>query len=632
MPDKHSTIFEFENFRLDARQPSLWLGGELVSVAPKALEILVLLIKKNGEIVSREELLEKVWEDTFVEEANITYTVSLLRKALGEKKLIQTVPKRGYRFTAEIRKPEEVQEEEANAIPSKKGESIKSFPIAAAKKKRSLILAFVSVLSLIFFTGFGFYFWQSGDSQNISATKRNIKTLAVLPFRNLTDGEDNALALGLTDSLISRLGSLRHFTIRPLSAVENFAKSQKDALEFGEELNCDAVLVGTFQTAENRLRVNVKLLDVRDGTQIWTTEFTGNEDDIFLVQSNLARQVASSLLEKLTESDEKLLGKKHTEDPEAYRAYLRGRTIFLSRKKEAFQETLDEYQKAISLDPTFALAYAGVADLFSRLGNSLNGADSDDAYKKAESFAKKALELDGDLTDAHASLGLIKRLHDWDWETAEKEYKRAIELDPNNTNALVWYAQLLSILGKHDAALAAVNRAIEIDPITPSTTSVLFPILESRGDLDEGLQKAEQAYLFDKESIVARRAYATFLYHRGKYAEVIELVEETLPRTKQSTYAWLSLLAASYQKMGQTEKAEEHLRKLEEAATENSKHLYSLAVNYAELGRNDEAINALEKCYELREERLAWINVEPRLNNLKYDARFQGLLKRMNLV
>ena len=635
MSNKHKHLYEFENFRLDAETPCLWRDDELVSIPPKALDVLVLLVEKQGGIVSREELLEKVWHETFVEEANINYTISLLRKSLGDKKLVQTVPKRGYRFTAEIKKPEEnfddeILESEEGSI--EKDNENKSFPIVESKKKRRFILAFVAVVSLIFLTGFGYYFWSVIPAQNISAAERNIKTLAVLPFRNLNKNEEeNAVSLGLTDSLISRLGSLKRWTIRPFSAVERFGKSKKDSLEFGRELNCDAILVGTFQMIENRLRVSVRLLDVRDGRQIWTANFDESEADIFVLQSNLATQVAGSMLEKLTDSDERILGKEYTENAEAYRAYLRGRTIFDRRIENGFQQILDEYQKAVSLDPTFALAYTGLADLFSRRGNALNGAESQDAYKKAKIYAQKALEMDGDLAEAHSSLARIRRIADWDWEGAEKEFKRAIELDPNNTTALAWYAQMLSSLGRHDEALSTIKRAVEIDPVTPSVTGILFPVLEGRGDFDEGLRLAEEAYLFDKENNNSRRSYATFLYHKGEYEKVIEVVEGFAENQKNTKHVWLSLLAASYQKIGSTEKANEYLKKIEEESKENSKFLYSLAVNYAELNRFDEAIAALEKCYELREERLIWMNTEPRFGDLKLDARFQDLVKTMNL-
>ncbi len=623
MSDKIKHLYEFEGFRLDAETPCLWRDGKFVAIAPKALQILVLLVEKRGEIVSREELLEKVWHETFVEEANITYTISLLRKSFGDKKFVQTVSKRGYRFTAEVSRIEETYQTEI-----KENETV---TLPTPKDNRRFVVTSAAIFCLILLTGLAYYAWQNTNAQNFPVSERNIKTLAVLPFKNLNKDEESALSLGFTDSLISRIGSLKRFTIRPLSAVEKFAKSKKDSLEFGKELKCDAVLVGTFQTVGNRLRVNVRLLDVRDGTQIWTANFDETEADLFLLQSKLATQVAGSLLEKLTDSDQRLLGKDYTENAEAYRAYLRGRTIFERRIEGGFQQILDEYNKAVSLDPTFALAYTGLADLFMRRGNGLSGAESQDAYKKAKSYAQKALELDGDLAEAHNSLGRIKRTADWDWQGAEKDFKRAIELDPNNAMALAWYAQMLSSLSRHDEALANIKRAIEIDPISPSVTGILFPVIEGRGDFDEGLRLSKEAYLFDKENNNSRRSYATFLYHKGEFGKVIELVEESAAKNKITDHVRLSLLTGSYHQIGQPGKTFEFLNKIKEKAQTDTKYLYSLAVVYAELNRFDESLAALEKCFALREERLIWLNTEPRFGDLKNDSRFREIVRKMRL-
>lgn len=636
MSNKIKHLYAFEDFRLDTETSSLWQDGELVSVSPKALDVLVLLVERSGEIVSREELLEKVWHETFVEEANINYTISLLRKSLGENNFIQTVPKRGYRFVAEVTKIEEKSSEEVSEkkeILVRKDNEPETFPTQSASKKGRWVLAVVTVFSIIFLTSFAFYSWNKNDAQSISVTNRNIKTLAVLPFKNLTDDEDdNSIALGLTDSLISRLGSLKRFTMRPLSAVEKFAKSQKDALEFGKELKCDAVLVGTFQTVENRLRVNARLLDVRDGSQILTLSFNETESDIFALQNNLATQIAASLLEKLTDSDEKLLGKEYTENAEAYRAYLRGRMLFERPKGDSFERILDEYQKAISLDPTFALAYSALADLFVRRGNLLSGAEGQDAYKKARIYAQKALQLDSDLAQANTSMARVKRIADWDWDGAEVYLKRAIELNPNDANAHLLYGHIFIFRGDYDSAVKMLDRAVEIDPITPVSITLLFRVFEANGDFDEGLRRSQAYFEFDKEIAIARVAYARFLFHQREYEKVIEIVEESLEKPNSFDNLWFTLLSASYRHLGQIEKADEYLRKIEEDAAKNTRAFYFLAIVYAELGRSEEAIRTLEKCFDLQEELVVWMNTEPSFSSLKNDSRFQNLLNKLNLI
>ena len=309
-----------------------------------------------------------------------------------------------------------------------------------------------------------------------------------------------------------------------------------------------------------------------------------------------------------------------------------GGTIFSRRIENGFQQSLDAYQHALALDPAFALAYSGLGDLFTRQGNGATGVRAVENYKKATAYIKRALELDADLSEAHASLGRLKRSNEWDWDGAEKEFKKAIELDPNNATAIAWYAQMLSFLGRADEAIEMVDRAIDADPVTPMVEDVKFAILESAGRFDDGLKLAEQRNSFDKQNQTARRALATFLFHTGQNERAIAVAEEMAASDRGRQFVWSSLLASLYSRTGDPAKAGEHLQKLEEMSKENSKADYSLAINYAELGRIDDAFAALEKCFELREERLVWINVEPRLTSVRDDPRFDQLVTRMQLA
>ncbi|MGE3467943.1 MAG: winged helix-turn-helix domain-containing tetratricopeptide repeat protein, partial [Pyrinomonadaceae bacterium] len=508
MFDERLKTVSFGEFRFDQTERTLTRNGENVGLPPKAIDILALLIERQGQVVSREDLLSTVWKDTFVEEGNINYTISLLRKALGDKDLIQTVPRRGYKFVA----------------PSSQDETPREFAASMGSKKfkrlaaGALLLAVLGVASSVHFRD---------TSSIVSPSSKSIATLAVLPLENLSeDDADNALILGLTDSLITRLAGLRRFSVRPYSAVEQFAKAKKDVQEIGTELKCDAIITGTFQKTEGRMRVALRLLNVRDGSQLWTQTFDEPGGDIFALQDQLALRVAGSLLESVTSYDEEILGKRHTENRQAYLAYLRGRTIFSRRIANGFQQSLDAYHQALALDPAFALAYSGLGDLFTRQANGASGAQAVENYKKATSFIKRALELDADLSEAHAALGQLKRNSEWDWNGAERSYKKAIELDPNNARAIAWYAQMLAFLGRSDEALEMVDRAIEIDPVTPMVEDVKFSILESAGRFEEGLKLAEQRHNYDKQNQTARRALPTFLFHTGQYERALAVTEE----------------------------------------------------------------------------------------------------------
>ncbi|HEX3184959.1 MAG TPA: winged helix-turn-helix domain-containing protein [Pyrinomonadaceae bacterium] len=599
---------------------------------PKALDVLLVLVRRRDIIVSREELLETVWRDTFVEEGNINYTVSLLRKVLdkGDKgRFIQTVPKRGYRFVADVLEVSSNGHAE-NAVPRVEA----AVPVEQPKPKIRWRSIGIVLLGVFFATGF--VIWRAVDQRRkpstIAITNRNIRTVAVLPLKTSAESDGNkSLSLGLTDSLISRLGSLNRFSVRPLSSVRGYADVEQDPLKFGETLKVDAILEGTLQQTDNRLLVNVRLWDLRDGAQLWQGSFDSTEADFFKLQDAVATGVTRGLVSELLDKDRELLTKRYTDNPEAFRAYVRGRTILDAKNPDNFEKAIDEFQKAVALDPTFALAYAGLADASTRRGFTTSGASAQEFYTTSKALAQKALSLDPETPEAHAALGTVKRIYDWDWAGAEGDFKRAIELNPNYARAHLGYALLLSSLGRGDEALVEIKRAMEIDPLSQDVKSGYLTILEGRGEYAEALAQAQENVKFNKEYRRGMRGVATFLFHLGEYPRVIEISEKELTARNSQEFVWLSLLVTSHHRSGQTGKRDQRLKQLEELAQTDTKALYALAENYAELGSINEALATLEKCIEMREERMMWLKVEPRFAELKGNARFKEILRRMNL-
>ena len=620
-------FYEFEEFRLDAETPGLWRDGKPVQIFPKALEILVLLVGKHGAIVSREELLETVWHNTFVEESNITYTVSLLRKTLDEhdkKHFIQTIPKHGYRFAADVREVTET------------GEAIPIIPIASIsinQPKAQIRWHFMAIilLGVLLLTSFAAW-WNFSDQKGLSSVpvgERNIRTVAILPLKTLTEGEQSkALSLGLTDSLISRLGSLNRFAVRPFNSVKDYAESDKDPLKFGETLKVDAVLEGILQRTENRLRVNLRLWDVRDGAQLWQDSFDSAEADFFNLQDTISTKVTNSLVSQLIEKDREILTKRDTDNRAAFDAYWRGRFFIEKRNTE---KVIAEFQQAINLDPNYALAYTGLADAYIWQASFTSNADAE-FYGKAKTATDKALELDPNLADAHSSLGRIKYLHDWDWAGAEKSFRRAIELNPNSVNAHQFYSRLLTTLGRYDEGLAEIYKAQELDPRSADLNVPLSGILEKQGRFDESIKVLQSTLEMDKDSKFARRGIGNDYLLKGDYAKVIELGNELFPNQAETDFAWTSMLTTAYHQIGQIAKATAMRKHLKKLAENDPKPLYFLALSDSELGRTDEAVAALQKCFELREERMIWNKDEPRFDNLKNDARFREILRKMNLA
>ena len=496
MSNLFNKLYEFEEFRLDAENPSLWREGELVAVSPKALETLILLVEKRGEIVSRENLMETVWKETFVEEGNINYTVSLLRKALGDKKFIQTVPRRGYRFAAEVK---EVCEKPENIIPvNQSAENVAPTP----------------------------------SEPKISFARKQNKNRTVL------------LAAASASVLLLLL-----FAFSRQTPSESKPKSNRQAKE-------------------------ESMLAYKRGMMI--------------------------------------LGDKDVE------------------KRE--QKAIDEFQQAVTLDPTSAIAHTGLAEGLASKAVAATNTQSLETYAKAKIAVEKAFSLDANLFEAYLARGWIRRNGDWDWAGAEADLQRAIEINPNSASAHFRYSQLLANTGRHREALAEIEKAAALDPLSEIILSGHFPLLEAARDFDRALQMAQEYVQSNSENPFARRALATFQYHTGDYRNVIENGEIMFQKSGgKRNFAWLSLLAASYSKAGEPEKADEMLRELELQSRTDKRALYSLAMNYAELGHSEEAISALEKCFETREQRMLWIAVEPRFSNLENDPRFQELVRKMRL-
>ncbi len=616
MPEKDGLIYEFGDFRLDPESPSLWRAGKLVSSPPKAVETLVQLVSAGGEIVSRETLLETVWKDTFVEEGNINYTISLLRKTLGDKGVIQTVPRRGYRFTDEVRKV---------SSHSSGGDSIAvPFRRRSTRWKEAAIL----IVSILLLTSLTIWLW---NSPSVTDAEQSIRSLAVLPLTELNGTqESDPFSLGVTDLLIARLGSLDRFSVRPIDTVISFGESEDDPVAFAAGLKSDAVFTGTFRRGNGRVQVNARLLDVRSGAQIWSAQFDEAETDIFILQEKLARTIALSIAADLSEKDQRLLAKRNTESTEAYKAYVRGRAIFDQKDPAKPAKAALEFQRAIAIDPTYSLAYSGLADALSRQGNQATGPEAQEFYSKARSYARRAMDLDPDSPEAHVASARIKRLADWDWAGAEQDFRKAIALNPNHADAHLFYGQMLGFLGRFEESSVEIERAISINPISVPAIGSRLALLESKGDNDAALRLANEYRNSAPENPNALRALGTFSLHKGDYDTVIEIGHDVLAKNGGPKWAWYSLMAAAYQRSNDDQRAAEMLALLDVAARSDTKALYSLAMNYAEFGRRDEAIGALEKCFAMHEERMVWINVEPRFATLRDDTRFQELVRRMN--
>ena len=639
-------LYEFGPFRLDPEKPCLWRDGEPISLTPKAVETLIVLVQQSGKLVERERLMNAIWPNTFVEDGNLNFNVSVLRKALGTdaagEQYIQTIPRRGYRFNADVR---EVAEEvpvlmvekhtrarvviEERVFPTDPEPALEkaALPPGLSPRKYQGIYAAGAVALLV---AIGAVTWvlltrEVTRSQPGGVAAQPIQSIAVLPLKPLSNEDsDGTLSLGLTDTLVTRLGSLRSIVVRPVSNPG----AAPDAIEIGRKLKVDAVLEATLQRTSSRLRINARLVRVGDGALLWSASFDEDETDLFKLQDALSLQVTQSLGARLNPKETELLTRRDTQHRGAFHVYWRGR-LFLEKRKP--EKAIAEFQQAINLDPNYALAYAGLADAYIWQASFTSDADTE-LYVKAKSSTDKALELDPNLADAHSSLARIKYQYDWDWAGAEKSFRRAIELNPNSVNAHQFYARLLATMGRYEEGLAEIHKARELDPRSADLGVPLYGILEKQGAYDEALKVLQSTLEMDNDSQFARRGTGKLYLLKNDYAKVIELGNELFPHPKEPDFAWASMLATAYHKTGQINMAAEMRNRLKKMAEKDPKSLYFLALHYSELGRTDEAIAALQKCLELREDRMIWTKDEPRFSAIKDDPRFQEILQKLNLA
>lgn len=644
MNDTSTHIYEFGPFRVDALRRRLLRQGNQVRLPAKAFEILLVLLEAKGRLVKKDELMQRVWPDTVVEENNLTVNISALRRSLsespGEHRYVVTVPGRGYQFVAEVRqlrgeRSRESEQElsnqvaEISAVAQSNGAASQTSSFSRAegiggkmnRHKQRVLLLLAPVLAIAIVVSYFAY------SRHLAGgSKPRTTSIAVLPFANET-GDANAeyLSDGISESLTNSLSQLPGIKVAARSSVFKYRGKDSDLQEVAKALGVEAILTGKVTQRGENLAISVELVDASDKTQIWGEQYDRKMSDLLEIQREIAREIVEKLKLKVP-SEANQPAKHYTDSNEAYQFYLKGRFYWDKRTAEALQKSIEYFNKAIDKDPHFALAYAGLADSYVVPANRLPPRE---AMPKAKAAAIRALELDETLAEAHVSLGRVFASYDWDWTSAEKEYKRAIELNPRYATAHQWYGGYLSVVGHSNEAIAERKRALELEPLSLIINFELGLSYYYARDYDRAIEQFQKTLELDQYFPAAHNFLPAAYEQKGMYKEAIDEFKQSIPLTRRGES--MAGLGHVYAVSGRRGDAGILLGELKQTFGREYLPASNIALIYAGLNEKDQAFDWLNKAYEQRAFQLQWINLDPRWDNLRSDPRFQEILRRMGL-
>jgi DNA-binding winged helix-turn-helix (wHTH) protein/TolB-like protein/tetratricopeptide (TPR) repeat protein len=633
-------FYQFGPFRIDVEKRILLRDGEGVTLAPKAFDTLLVLVEHHGQVLEKDELMRMLWPDSIVEEANLPQNVSFLRKALGEspneRRYIVTIPGRGYRFAADV---EEVDDEGRNQVVER---YTKSTIVISEQEPSSVeasgqlpaplvsyirykqVLAGAIVLALILFA---LLLWPGlSGKPDEQPPGTPIKSLAVLPFRQLSAESDEYLGLGIADSLITRLSNLREIKVRPTSSILKYVNESRPPAEIGRELGVEAVLDGTVRREGENVRVTIQLLRVEDGSALWAEKFDDRLTSIFSIEDSISGRVAESLAPRLTGTEREALARRYTKNTEAYHLYMKGRYFWNKRTPEATYKAMEYFRQATEKDANYALAYVGLAECF--LAVPVTDAAPRETFPKAREAASRAIEIDNRLAEAYGAMGLINFWYDWDWKEAETNFKRAIEYNPHSAFSRFFYAHLLSNMGRHEEAIPEVRRAIDLDPLSLVMNSVCAQLLYHARQYDQAIEQAREVLEIEPNFWIARTLIGRIYAQKGMYGEAIVELQKGLEVSGGSTESYTQL-GYAYAVSGNRAQAEKVIDKLERLSKDRYVPLNNIARIYVGLGEKDRALDLLEKAIEGRETGLVYLKVVPQWDSIREEPRFKDLMRRI---
>lgn len=581
-------MYSFADFLLDTNSRKLFHKNEVINISARAYEILLLLIKNQGEVVTKETLLQEIWADSYVEESNLAVHISALRRNLGEKrgerKFIETVSGRGYCFV----------------------KSVKIVKKTSSKLIRSFEL----------------------DSTNDSSEL----TLAVLPF-NFQNNEDEYLADGITESLIGNLSKLPNLIVTAFSAVKKYRETKLDLQEIGFQLGVNKILVGEIIDTSEKLSVRLEMVKASDMSHLWSAKCDVETKDIFQLKKKVSIKVAEKLQINFAANSLSQHSDSEKIDFETHKLFLKGKfildnTFVITKSQKSLLQSIEIFQQVLLRVPHFAAAYVAIASCYLHLHNYYY-LSSDEAIPKVKTYLQLALSLDSNNSDAYRLLGEIKVIFERNWEEAEELLSKSLALNPNNLQTYNWLGILSTLLGRFEDAEKYYQKALEINPISLGHLMGLCRVYFFNQDFEKAFNYAQEALDLDPNFYSPKIFSAIIKVEQGEVDEAIEIIEKAI--SAKETQEALTIKGYIFCKKGDFETAHKILKQILKKTNKFIIDNYELGVLYSALGDFDKAFESFEKGLKSNSINLCLIKIDPRINNLKHDKRYNALIKKLNL-
>ena len=621
----------FGAFELDLEARELRKSGIPIKLQPQPFKVLALLASRGGKVVTREELHAHIWgRDTFVDlEKGLGFCIGQIRAVLSDNaatpRYIETLPRLGYRFIAPV-----CQLEAASAstdvsplvAPSSGGPAP-----ARPRSARFLWRVVAGVVAILL--GVAYVAWDRGAFH--SARPAGKVTLVVMPFTNLSgDPAQEFLGDGLTEELIALLSRMSPEQLGVIGRTSSMAYKGKrpSVQEVSQKLGVDYLVEGSVHRSGDRVRVNAQLIRVPHEMHLWSQAYERDMRDVQAMQSDLGQAIAREIGLKLAPQWQARLAGMRPVSPRVYEAYLKGRYFWNKRTPQGLKNAIEYFQEAIEKDPAYAPAHAALADCYLVM-TTWSLLSRSEAYPKAKAAASKALELDDTLAEAHASLAEVKSVHEWDWAGAESAYRRAIELDPNYATGRQWYAEYLVHMGRTQEGILEILRAQELDPLSLQISAVRGDLLQLARHPDQAVEQCLTTLKLDPNFAPAHFYLGRAYEQKGMFREAVVELRKALVLSAESTLS-KAALGHAYAVAGNRTEAVRILEELLSGPKGTYVSPYSVAAIYAGLGKMDKAFFWLEQAYQQHDGDLRLLKVDPWMDPLRSDPRFQTLMRRMN--